>query len=234
MKKISFTLAIMLCLMLTFSAKAQQCFGLSLKEGSGVEMASYDGKGKSNGTIRYKYTKVTSSGESTVVEIDFEQFDNKGKSQAKNSYKMRCDGNEIQIDGASMISDQQKQAFKDYKMTFTSNDVYIPQKLSVGQSLKDASVKGTGGPDGQTNLFKLSMENINRKVVSEEQITVPAGSFKAFKVTSDLVSTMQMGFPIKFQFQTVSYRAPNVLWDIKSETYSKGKMIGYTELIKIF
>ncbi len=234
MKTILSTIILFSGLLFVSPLKAQQCFGANIKEGSGAEMASYNAKGKLSGTMKFKYVKVTNSGGGVVVDIAVEHIDGKGKSQTTQTYQMRCNGNEIQIDGASLITEQQREAFKDYKMKFTSDDLVIPQKLSVGQTLKDASVKGEGGPEGQPNMFKISMDTKNRKIESQESLTVPAGTFNVFKITSDIHSVMQMGFPIKFQMQSVSYRDPNTLWDIKSETYSRGKLVGYTVLTKVF
>ncbi len=235
MKKITSTIIILvLCLAVLAPASAQQCLGVTIKEGSGAEMASYNGKGKPDGTVRYKYTKITNSGGTVVADVSVEHLDAKGKSTGVHTYQMRCNGNEILVDGSSLINEEQKKAFKDYRMKFTSTDIVIPQKLSVGQTLGDASVKAEGGPDGQPNMFRLTVDNKNRKVESEESLTVPAGHFKVYKITSDISSVIQMGFPIRFQFQSVSYRDAGTLWDIRSETYSKGKLMGYTELTRIF
>jgi hypothetical protein len=45
---------------------------------------------------------------------------------------------------------------------------------------------------------------------------------------------MVMGFPVKMEMQSVSYRAPGIVWDLKTETYRKGKLMGYSELAKIY
>jgi hypothetical protein len=43
-----------------------------------------------------------------------------------------------------------------------------------------------------------------------------------------------MGMPIRATMKTVSYRATNQIFDIKTETYNKnGKLMGYSVLSKI-
>ena len=80
--------------------RAQECMGIALKEGSGYEMLSYDAKGKENGRLVYKIKKVSQEGPDTVVEMDFESYDKKDKSQMTNTFTMRCNGNEMRLDAS--------------------------------------------------------------------------------------------------------------------------------------
>ena len=117
------------------------------------------------------------------------------------------------------------------EMKFTSKDIVFPAKLSVGQTLPDASLHGEGsnGP-----MMTTDMTITNRKVMSKETITVPAGTFDTYKVTSDMNVATRAIVKINFDFNTVSYRSDKVLWDVKTETYRKGKLMAITELSKIF
>ena len=216
----------------SYSSSAQECMGITLKAGSGFDMNSLDGKGKLNGKLTYKIISVTNEGGNTIITIDFESFNEKGKSELKNTYKMRCDGNTLTLDASSLINPEQMKSFEGFKMKYTSEDIVYPGKLSVGQTLKDGSLRGEGISGPMPIIFNMAV--VNRKVVSEEKLTIPAGSFDAFKVTSDMKMETKMGFGIKMEMQTVSYRAPGVLWDLKTETYRKGKLMGTTELAKIY
>jgi hypothetical protein len=71
-------------------------------------------------------------------------------------------------------------------------------------------------------------------VTGKESLTVPAGTFEVYKITSDMTITNKTLVNLSFDFQTVSYRAPEVLWDLKTETYRKDKLMGYSVLTKIF
>ncbi|NIJ53094.1 TapB family protein [Dyadobacter arcticus] len=231
MKK--FTLWILLCLS-AFSTPsvAQECMGFNLKEGSGFEMNNFDGKGKPSGKLIYKIAKIASEGASTVFSVDMESLDTKGKSQLKNSYKLKCTGNVLIMDASSMINQEQLKSFQNMEMKFTYDNIEYPTKYSVGDKLKDASVKGEGksGPMGIT----YNMHIKNRTVASQEKLTVPAGTYDAYKINSDLNMEMVMGFPVKMEMQTISYRAPGIIWDLKTETYRKGKLMAYSELSKIY
>lgn len=206
--------------------------GVTLKEGSGYEMLSYDAKGKENGRLVYKIKKVSKEGADTVIEMDFESFDKKEKSQMTNTFTMRCNGNEMRVDASSLMPQGQGSQFESLDMTFTSKDIIYPASLSVGQKLPDGSFHGEGatGPMSVT----MDAEFTNRKVEGKEQITVPAGSFDTFKISSDMNISMKTVMKMNFDFSSVSYRSPKILWDVKTETYRKGKLAGTTVLSKLF
>lgn len=219
-------------MMLSLRAFAQQCAGYDFNEGSGFEMNNFDGKGKAIGKLIYKITKVAAEGSNTVVTIDMESFNSKGKSEFKNTYQMKCDGNVLILDAASMISQEQLKSFQNMEMKFTYDNIEIPAKLSAGDKLKDASVKGEGKSGPMPVTFNMVIKN--RTVAGQEKLTIPAGSYDVYKINSDMDMAMVMGFPVKMEMQTVSYRAPGVVWDLKTETYRKGKLMGYSELAKIY
>ena len=145
---------------------------------------------------------------------------------------MRCKGNVLSLDAKSLVSQEQLKSLENFQMKFTSDDIEYPAKLTVGDKLKDASLKGEGssGPLAMT----MNMLIFNRKVESQEKLTIPAGTFDAYKVTSDMTMETQMGMKIKFDIQAISYRADGVLWDLKTESYRKGKLVGTTVLSKIY
>ncbi|HEV7349083.1 hypothetical protein [Telluribacter sp.] len=212
--------------------QAQNCLGVPVKEGGGFEMVSYDSKGKTTGTLLYKFKNVKTEGGATVIDMEFESFDKKGTSQLKNLYQMRCDGNQLVLDANSLVAMEQQRMFKDMNMKFTSSDIIYPGQLAVGQQLQDASIHGEGASGPLNVTFDMGMNN--RKVEAQEKITVPAGTYDAYKVTSDMTVKTKMGMGMTMEAQSVSYRVPGVLWDVKSETYRKGKLLGYTELSKVF
>ncbi|SDE06208.1 hypothetical protein SAMN04487996_103236 [Dyadobacter soli] len=221
------------CIMvLSVRSFAQECAGFAFKEGSGFEMNNFDGKGKSLGKLTYKIAKVTQEGANTVVMIDMESFNAKGKSELKNTYQMKCDGNMLTLDAASLISQEQLKSFQNMEMKFTYDNIEIPSKLSAGDKLKDAAVKGEGKSGPMTVVFNMLIKN--RTVVGQEKLTIPAGSYDVYKINSDMNMEMVMGFPVKMELQNVSYRAPGIIWDLKTETYRKGKLMGYSELAKIY
>jgi len=228
------TLALLIAFLLLspLALRAQECMGVTLKKGSGYEMLSYDAKGRESGRLIYKVKNVSKEGADTVLEMEFESFDKKDESQSKNTFKMRCNGNEMRVDAASMMPQGQGSQFESFDMTFTSKDIIYPASLSVGQKLPDGSFRGEGATGPMT--VTMDADFTNRKVEGKEQITVPAGTFDVFKISSDMNISMKTVMKMSFDFSSISYRSPKVLWDIKTETYRKGKLSGSTVLSKIF
>ena len=113
-----------------------------------------------------------------------------------------------------------------------NDNIEYPTKYVVGDKLKDASVKGTGQSGPMAITFDMLVRN--RSVEGQEKITVPSGTYDAYKIKSEMAFEMKMGFPVRMEMESISYRAPGVLWDLKTETYRKGKLIGYSELTKIY
>jgi len=231
MKKILIWCILLICISL-LKVRAQECAGISLKEGSGFETSNFDGKGKPTGKFVYKIAKITKEGSSTIFTVDMEFFNTKGNSEMKNAYKMKCDGNILQMDVSALINHEQLKTFESMEMEFTYDNIEFPVQLSVGEKLKDASVKGNGksGPVPVTFNMIISNRNVN----SLEKLTVPAGTYDAYKISSDMSMEMAMGIPVKVAMQSVSYRAPGILWDLKTETYRKGKLMSYSELSRIY
>lgn len=223
-------LAVIFCSMA--GAQAQECMGTTMKAGSGFEMATYDGKGKLTGTVNYKISKVSSQNGMSVISIDMEVFNPKGKSELKNTYEMRCDGNTLYLDASSLINQEQMKSFENFQMKYTSTNIEFPNNFTVGQKLKDASLKGEGTSGPMAMTFNMLISN--RNVESQEKITIPAGTFDAYKITSDMLMETRMGLGIKMEMKTVAWRAPGVLWDLKTETYRKGKLFSRSELTKIY
>lgn len=233
MKKfISMLLTSSLVCLYAVSVSAQECFGTKIKEGGGFEMTSFDAKGKETGILHYKFTNVKQEGDYTVVDIELESFSNKGKSQYKQKFSMKCNGNESLVDASSLVMEDQLKSFESFNLKLTSNDIVYPSQFSVGQTLKDASLNGAGDMSGIPVTFDMNITD--RKVVAQEKISVGAGEFDAYKITASNKMTNKTVVTVNIEFETIAYRAPGVLWDVKSETYRKGKLIARSELTKIY
>lgn len=214
------------------SVQGQNCLGVTLKKGGGVEMDSYNAKGKKQGTIKYVYTDVRNENGMTVIDVEYENISAKGKTEFTNKYSIKCTGDEIIIDSESMISEEQYKSMESYEMKFSGNGIQIPNHLSVGQKLQDASLNGRGNISTVPVTTDITISN--RHVEAKESVTVPYGKFDAFKIKSDFRMKTVSVIPITIEYQTVSYRIPGELWDLKSETFRKGKLVSYTELVKVY
>ncbi len=227
-----FLASLLMLLVSSAGAIAQTCFGVAIKENSGYEIVNYNAKGKSLGTVRIKYNKISTENGQTIIDVEQESLNDKGKSEFKGNYQLRCSGNEIWIDMASIMNGDQQKMYTDMNMKLTSDDLSYPSELSEGLTLKDASLKAEGNSSGIPMSFKIDITN--RKVGTKENITVPAGNFQAHKITSLTKFNNKSVISINMEFESVSYRAEGVFADIKTETFRKGKLVSYSELSKIF
>lgn len=92
-----------------------------------------------------------------------------------------------------MIDPKSMESFKDMEVSFSGSDMTFPSSLSVGQVLEDASITMAASSGGMT-LMKMTINITNRKVVSSESVTVPAGTFDCYKITYDLETKMGINY----------------------------------------
>ena len=206
---------------------------MTLKSGMNYEISTFNAKDKPTGKIVYQVKDVRREGSSTLMDITAQFQDEKGKQQPPYTIQYTCTGNELVADLSGMMQSMQNGAMKDMEMHMKTNKLIYPGKLSVGQTLADGQMEADMSNKGNT-MMTMNMTMSNRKVESKDAITTPAGTFDTYKITSDTnFENRMMGIPIRMSMHTVSYRTPNQLFDIRSETYNKnGKLMGYTVLSK--
>lgn len=205
---------------------------MTFKSGMNYELSTFNAKDKPTGKIVYQVKDVRREGSSTVMDIMAQFQDEKGKQQQAYTIHYTCTGDELVADMSGMMQSMQS-GLKDAEMRLKSNKLVYPGKLNVGQKLADGQMEAEMISKGST-LMTMNMTMNNRQVESKAPLTTPAGTFDAYKVTSDMnFENRMMGIPIRGTMRTVSYRAANQLFDVKSETYNKnGKLMGYSLLSK--
>ncbi|WP_138990008.1 hypothetical protein [Larkinella sp. C7] len=228
------TLLLFFALGLTnFFTYAQDCLGIKFKPGTSYEMLSFSAKDKPTGRVVYSIKEVTSEGGSTLINIVMQSFDDKGKAAPEMAVKYTCTGDELIADLSGVVL-ATNDAMKDMEVRIKTNKLVYPKQLSAGSALPDGELEAeTYSKD--TKMMDMSIKVVNRKVESKESLTTPAGTFDVYKIGSDInLANRMMGIPVRVSFRSVSYRAADVLFDIKTETYNKnGKLKGYTVLSKL-
>ncbi|GAB4034612.1 hypothetical protein GCM10028774_21550 [Spirosoma jeollabukense] len=231
------TLVFSLLLMLTSltAGWAQDCMGMTFKAGMGFELSHFSAKDKPTGKVIYLVKDVHKEGGATVMDITAQFEDEKGKQRTPYSIHYTCTGTELVADMSGMMQAVQTNGPKDMEMKLKSNKLVYPGKLSVGQKLSDGQMEAEMTSNGNT-MMNMNMVMANRQVESKDPITTPAGTFDAYKISSDMsFENKVMGIPIRNNMRVVSYRADNQIFDIKSETYNKnGKLMGYSVLSKVY
>lgn len=197
------------------------------KEGVKLEYSYFDKKdnleSKTESTI--KGVKTVPNGVEAVITTTV--FDKKGKEQFSGEYLVRCENGVIKMDASSVLSPAMQQSFSNMEVTIEGEDLVIPGELEVGQELPDASTNIKAGAKG-INIVDMTVHITERKVVGQETITTPAGTFDCYKLTQTTDVKMLMGK----SFSSVDYYAEGV-GVVRSETYDrKGNLEGYMVLSK--
>lgn len=198
-------------------------------EGSSFEYTNYSKKGKVDGVTNYNVSSVTSEGSATKATLDLKVIDKKGKELFTSNYSFTCEDNMVKIDYKSLFPAQMMKQYADMdvEMDISGTDIEMPNNLSIGKDLADANVTINMNMSGFK--MEISVDQTNRKVVSQEIITTPAGSFDCMIIT-ETTKSKTMG--AKIELNSKLWLAEGIGM-IKQETYKKnGDLMSKTELTK--
>ena len=220
MKKLIYALATF-SFIVTISYSQENCSKYyPLEEGTKFQITNYDKNDKPGAVIDYLVKEST--GDSAI--IYYEMMDEKGELVLSSEYGFRCENDGISIDFNSLAAPGMMQQYQEMEVDLTGTNLFLPNNLSVGQSLPDAdllmNVRMT-----PINM-KLTVRIFDRKVEGEETVTTPAGTFDCIVISQS--SETKMG--VKVSASSREWYAPEVGL-VKQESYNKkGKLMGRSEL----
>lgn len=195
------------------------------KEGVTLEYSYFDKKDKLESKTQsiLKSVKAASKGVEAVVANTV--FDKKDTEQFSSEYRVRCEGGVVKMDARSLLNPAMQQSFSNMDVTIEGEDLTIPKELKAGQKLPGASTHIKAGANG-VNIVNMTVNITDRKVVGQETITTPAGTFECYKLTQTTEVKMMLGKT----FSSVEYYAEGV-GIVRSETYdNNGNLDGYMVL----
>lgn len=209
----------------TQMTNAQDCtFYFPVKKGTITEVKNYNGKDKLTGSVKSKVIDQSAD----KVKFSSEVFDDKGKSLSTGEYEVQCKNGEYVMDMNSFLKGVDKNAYKDMDVKIEATEMTIPGKLTVGQKLNDGQINMKVSNQIMT-IMNMTVKVLNRQVVSFEDMTTPAGTFKCAKITYDIEAKI-MGTTRTKVTEWLSEKVGVV----RSETYDqKGKLAGYSVLSSI-
>jgi len=224
--KTNFRFAIgMLILMIASitDAYAQNTF-FPTKPGMVLLYEQSNAKGKSESYSKLTIKDVEGSNDNMTISYVAEVL-NKDRKSANPPVEVPCkviikDGVMI-LDMNQMFSGQMKDS--QLKMEVTGVPMELPSDMQPGQSLKDAEM--TMSIDMVFTKMKTTMKMTNGKCLAIEDVTVPAGTFKCYKITQT-VSTSVMGRSAVSQ--TISWYAQGI-GTVKTETYNDKNQLQSTQ-----
>lgn len=210
-------------------AKAQDIF-FPTKEGTVLEYKSYDKKDKVTGKIRYTITNINSEGNDMDITYLIETTDAKDEPLFKHELTIHEKDEKLYVDMRKFLN---KAIFKKGgkipdNLKITGNEMEIPSNLTTGDTLPDSQME-MSFKMGFINI-KMGAQVTERIVKSFEKITVDAGSFDTYKITSKVLANA-MG--MKTSSTSAEWIAKGVGM-IKTESYDNdGNISSYTKLISI-
>jgi hypothetical protein len=214
--------------------KAQNCNSFyTLVNGNEYEMTSYDSKDNADGKTINKITKVETSAGITVATVETKTFNKKNEVEGTVTYTIKCEGTSMYMEMKSLMTPKSDKQSEGLDMKADADWMKLPQTLSVGMTLDDATGTITMYKDG--TLFSImKMSVTNRIVEGKKTITTSAGTFECYKITQNMeMTTTMMGMSFPVQIKTIEYVSAGV-GSVRSETYDKdGKLMGYSLLTKV-
>lgn len=210
-------------------AKSEEIFFPS-KVGTILVYKTFDKKEKETNTVKYTITHLKTNGNNMDITYLCESTDSKDKLLFKEEITIHKVGDKLYFDMSNFLN---KAAFQQNgeipaNLEITGNNLEIPSNPSPGDVLPDANVV-MALKMGIISM-KMSADVTNRKVESVEEITVKGGTFKCYKLTSD-VNSSAMGF--KMQTKNIEWYAKGI-GVVRTESYDKkGNLQSHTDLIEV-
>jgi hypothetical protein len=237
MKSLNLYRAIFLGILLAgFSSvvKSQTCGNYyPLTNGTTWTMTNYDAKGKVDGSSLNQVTSSVSSADGTVATIQTTAKDKKDTVLGTTNTSIKCTAGKVYVDMKSFAPASSSTQYKNMDIKTDGTWLEIPQTLSVGLKLADAT--GTISIYNEGTLFTTIKITIsNRTVAAQESVTTAAGTYTCYKITQDIkTETSVMGFSVPMNMKSTEYYAANTGM-VKSMSYDKNsKLVGYSELSSI-
>ncbi|RAJ07947.1 TapB family protein [Arenibacter echinorum] len=197
--------------LVTSTTLSQDCSKyFPMEEGTKFQITNYDKKDKVSGVMDYVVKEFSGN----TATLFYEMHDDKGKMILSSEYGVTCTNDGIKVDFSSMMSPELMGQYKDMEVEMTGTDLLYPNNISTGQSLPDADVLMTVKMPPLN--MRMNMNFFNRKVIGNESVTTPAGTFDCYVITFD--TEAKMG---------VKMTNSNKLWlaegygMVQQETYNK-------------
>lgn len=228
MKTFIKTLALIFILSMPLKSLAQSDCNpyLLLDEGRKWTTANYNAKDKYQGKQSYEVLSVSEEDGTITANVMLTSYDKKDKMVMEKEVEFTCKDGVVEMDMSKYIPEETMESFKNMDVEMEFEAITIPENLEVGQYLEDGGVTMTiAGP----MQMKMEIKIQDRKVMSKEEIEVPAGTYDTYKINS----IIKFDAMITRETKNIEWIANNV-GVVRSEQYDKnGKLNSYTVLMEI-
>lgn len=216
-------------------AFSQECVNfLPLNKGKGAQYQIFNSRNNLTGTVEFSIDSIANAAGVIFAYVNCKNLDKKGEEIAEWIYEYKCAAGELILDPVFMIGPDILEQYKDKDIETERSGLYLPSSLQLGQRLEDG---GCLMKIFETNqkLADLDLRCSGRKVVAMDTVTSPAGIFPCYKIATTTVLTVTTLFLSYTVEMTVNeYFAENIGW-VKSENYNtRGKLLGYSLLSRLY
>lgn len=226
MKRISYFL--LFTFLAVFTYGQDDCSLYLPEEGTTLTYRNYDKKGKLSSTTTTKVLSVKEKDDGTHYRVRQFISDGKEKNDIDNTLEYRCEGGKFFIDMQTTLIPEQMNSMEGGTVVVESEDMFIPSKLEPGMELNDGHLKMDASVEYMT--ISINVRAFYRKVEAIEEITVPSGTYSAWKISGYIES--KFGF-MRVAFRTMEWYVQDI-GIVRSESYdNKDKLLGSTELLSI-
>tara|TARA_R110002049_G_scaffold1130_4_gene8285 strand:+ start:4536 stop:5462 length:927 start_codon:yes stop_codon:yes gene_type:complete len=198
-------------------------------EGSSGQITSYEGNNKVAAVMDYTITNVRNDMGKEIATINSVVKDKKGEVLFETDYDYSCSDGVLSIDFESMMNSKMFDQFKDFEYEMNGENLNLPNNLSVGDELPDASVEMDINMSGINMDMKTTITD--RKVVGTETVTTPAGTFPCFVITYTINVDMSMGMN---QTNSAKQWISEGVGMVKQEDYNKNGKITSSSMLTDF
>lgn len=207
----------------------------SFVKGTQYTTTSYDAAGKVQGSVEATVKEIVAEGAKTTAKMKAISKDAAGAAKDTMEFSFVCESGVVHMDLSALASQAAQSAggAKDAEVSVNADMLDFPAGMTVGQTLPGGSVTMTAKMKGSPMAAVTRIVIKDRKCVAIETKTTPAGTWECYKITSTQegstkIATMEMPIAPRQTTEWFSYKVGSV----RTETYSNGKLEGYTELTK--
>lgn len=156
---------------------------LVFSKGAVIDATTYDGNGKVLSLETSTVVNVQEKDGKTFSQLDVRSTNADGKDEKNIKAEYMCDGENF-VMNMNFLGRAGAQA------NLNASGLYFPFRLTVGETLPEATQTinvATGGKN-----MKITSVISNRKVEAKESITVPAGTFEAYRISAIVDATTEI------------------------------------------
>jgi hypothetical protein len=195
------------------------------EDGSSWTMTNYNKKKEKTGSISYELDWTEDEGGVKTMTYLYSSTDEDDELISEGNFTATCQDNTFSTSFSGLFGESIPET-PDVKVEISGDLIQYTNEMTAGQKLPDASIVVSSKIENGLNLFKVTNDLTNRKVIGFEKIITPAGTFDCVKITYEAKLKMLLTKTVT----VVEYLAKGK-GVVRSESYNKkGELIGYTEL----